>query len=313
MNTAKHKVAILDLGSNSTKLLIANRSEGEKVEAIFQKSLPCRILLDKNDHLSESGFDQVIKTVSKLHLEAIKFNPASFCMVGTEALRKAKNSAMVREKIFEKTGLRLKILTGKEEATGIAFGICSDPKLKNLDEFHAFDLGGGSMEMIEFSKSNLRTLKSLPLGAVTLTNQFISNPKLSLNKEEISSISQYISKCLKENITRENPCEILIGTGGSVVYLRKLHEFCNPSALDNTMLAFTFKKSFIENLTKAICSLNILERRKEFHFLPEDRLDIIPSALIAILEVMNFMEIEKLTHSFHNLRFGIAANPKLMD
>ena len=313
MNTAKHKVAILDLGSNTSKLLVANRSEGEKVEAIFQKSLPCRILLDKNDHLSEPGLDRIIKTVSKLHFEAVKFNPARFCIVGTEALRKAKNSAMVRKKIFEKTGLKLKILTGKEEATGIAFGICSDPKLKNLDEFHAFDLGGGSMEMIEFSKSNLRTVKSLPLGAVTLTNQFISNPKLSLNEEETSSISQYISQCLKENITRENPCRILIGTGGSVVYLRKLHEFCNPSVPDSTTLAFTFKKSFIKDLTETICSQNILERRKEFHFLPEDRLDIIPSALITILEVMNFMEIDELTHSFHNLRFGIASNPKLMD
>lgn len=313
MNTAKHKVAILDLGSNTSKLLVANRSEGEKVEAIFQKSLPCRILLDKNDHLSETGLDRIIKTVSKLHFEAVKFNPARFCIVGTEALRKAKNSAMVREKIFEKTGLKLKILTGKEEATGIAFGICSDPKLQNRDEFHAFDLGGGSMEMIEFSKSNLRTVKSLPLGAVTLTNQFISNPKLSLNEEETSSISQYISQCLKENITRKNPCGILIGTGGSVVYLRKLHEFCNPSVPDSTTLAFTFKKSFIKDLTETICSQNILERRKEFHFLPEDRLDIIPSALITILEVMNFMEIDELTHSFHNLRFGIASNPKLMD
>jgi exopolyphosphatase/guanosine-5'-triphosphate,3'-diphosphate pyrophosphatase len=313
LNTAKHKVAILDLGSNTSKLLVANRSEGKKVEAIFQKSLPCRILLDKNDHLSESGIDRIINTVSKLHFEAVKFNPARFCIVGTEALRKAKNSAMVREKIFEKTGLKLKILTGKEEATGIAFGICSDPKLQNRDEFHAFDLGGGSMEMIEFSKSNLRTVESLPLGAVTLTNEFISNPKLSLNEEETYSISQYISQCLKENITRENPCGILIGTGGSVVYLRKLHEFCNPSVPDSTTLAFTFKKSFIEDLTKTICSLNILERRKEFHFLPEDRLDIIPSALITILEVMNFMEIDELTHSFHNLRFGIAANPKLMD
>ena len=146
-----------------------------------------------------------------------------------------------------------------------------------------------------------------------ICSQFISNPKLSLNEEETAAISQYISQCLKENITRENPCGILIGTGGSVVYLRKLHEFCNPSVPDGTTLAFTFKKSFIEDLTKTICSLNILERRKEFHFLPEDRLDIIPSALITILEVMNFMEIDELTHSFHNLRFGIAANPKLMD
>ena len=73
MNTAKHKVAILDLGSNTSKLLVANRSEGKKVEAIFQKSLPCRILLDKNDHLSEPGLDRIIKTVSKLHFEAVKF------------------------------------------------------------------------------------------------------------------------------------------------------------------------------------------------------------------------------------------------
>ncbi len=313
MNTAKHKVAIIDLGSNTSKILVANRFEGEKVEAIFQKSLPCRILLDKDDYIPDSGLERIIKTVSKLHFEAVEFNPTRFCIVATEALRKAKNSAMVKQKIFEKTGLRLKILTGKEEATGIAFGICSDPKLKNVDEFHAFDLGGGSMEIIEFSKSNLSTVESLPLGAVTLTNQFISNPKLSLNEEETSSISQYISQCLKENITRENPCEILIGTGGSLVYLRKLHEFCNPSVQDGTTLAFTFKKSFIEDLTKTICSLNLLERRKEFNFLPEDRLDIIPSALITILEVMNFMEIDELTHSFHNLRFGIAANPETMD
>ena len=89
MNTAKHKVAILDLGSNTSKLLVANRSEGGKVEAIFQRSLSCRILLDRNDHLSEPGLDKIIKTVSKLHFEAVKFNPARICIVGTEALRKA--------------------------------------------------------------------------------------------------------------------------------------------------------------------------------------------------------------------------------
>ncbi len=313
MNTAKNKVAILDLGSNTAKLLVANRSEGGKIEAIFQKSMPCRILLDRNDHILQPAIARIIKTVSKLHLEAVKFNPECIFMVGTEALRKAKNSAIVRQKIFEKTGLKLKILTGKEEATGIVFGICSDPKLQNVEEFHAFDLGGGSMEIIELSKSNITMVESLPLGAVTMTNKFISNPKLKLDEDEASSISQYISQSLRENITRKKPCEILIGTGGSVFYLRKLHEFFYPSITANTNHAFTLERSFIEDLTKTICSLDILQRHKKFHFLPEDRLDIIPSALITILEVMNFMKINELTHSFHNLRFGIAANPEIMD
>lgn len=312
MNTAKHNVAIIDLGSNTSKLLIANRSEGEKVEAIFQKSLPCRILLNRNYFIPESGLNRIIKTVSKLHFEAVKFNSLHFYIVGTENLRKAKNSAVVEQKILEKTGLKLKILTGKEEATGIAFGICSDPKLKNIDEFHAFDLGGGSMEIIEFSQNKLRTVESLPLGAVTLTNKFITNPKLTLDENEISSISQYISKCLQENFTYENLCKILIGTGGSVVYLRKLYDFFNPSLPDSKTLAFTLEKSLIEDLTQTICSMNIVERRKEFHFLPEERLDIIPSSLIAILEVMNFMKIDKLTHSFRNLSFGIAARPEII-
>lgn len=293
--------------------MVANRSEDEKVEAIFQKSLPCRILLDRNDLIAVSGLDRIIKTVCKLHFEAVKFNPARFWVVGTEALRKAKNSAVVVQKILEKTGQKLRILTGEEEATGIAFGICSDPKLKNVEEFHAFDLGGGSIEMIEFSKNNLRTIESLPLGAVTLTRKFISNPKLTLNDNETSSISHYISQSLKENITSKKPCSTLIGTGGSVVYLRKLNEFFHPSIPVGTTLAFTLQKSFIEDLTKMICSMNILERRKEFHFLPEDRLDIMPSALITILEVMNFMKIDKLTHSFHNLRFGIAAKPEIIN
>jgi exopolyphosphatase/pppGpp-phosphohydrolase len=52
--------------------------------------------------------------------------------------------------------------------------------------------------------------------------------------------------------------------------------------------------------------MNLFERISQFNELPRDRADVFPAALIVILELMKFLKLAKLTHSFHNLRYGLA-------
>ena len=73
----------------------------------------------------------------------------------------------------------------------------------------------------------------------------------------------------------------------------------------------------IENVTQMIAAMDVSARITAFPQLPEDRADIFPAALFVILEIMKFANCKSITHSFHNLRYGVASkiisNPDYFD
>ena len=311
--TVNHRVAVLDLGSNTSKLLVAEKATDGSIVPVFQKSYPCRIQLEQNSDISISGRLKILKLLKLLHTESLKYNPSDFLLVGTEVLRKTHNISVLKEEILEKTGLKLKVLTGKQEATTVALGIKTDPNFIDLKTFHAFDLGGGSLELLEFRDNMIVTAQSLPLGSVTLNQRFVEKPESVLSTDLMDQISQHVWQSLENLSELKRDCNFLIGTGGSIAFSKQLIKSISAKHSLTDSNDYQLRQTDLKSLKDELCSLNLEERANKFPTLPIDRLDILPCGLITVLEIMKFLKIDHIAHSFHNLRFGLVANPEITE
>ena len=225
-------------------------------------------------------------------------------VVATEALRRLSNADVLIERIRKDLGILIEVISGSQEASYIARGLVTDPTISSLTEFHAIDLGGGSLEIMKVVNGKPQDINSLPLGAVVLAEKFLGNLSSKPLGGDILAMQNYISEKLRDDaFLNAQECVHLVGTGGSIVFLRKLicSEY-NIEFLSHSNLGL----SDIEKITYQVNSLSLNERVVQFDKLPRDRADVFPAALIVVLELMKFLKLANLTHSFHNLRYGFA-------
>jgi len=312
------KVAVLDIGSNTAKALVVQKNNSENFISIGEKSFSMRLLsglAQKNPVFSFRVIEDVIDVIGKLIQFSSIYSPSVTCIVGTEALRRMKNSTDLVLRIKKKFSVDLQILSGESEAYLVAQGLLTDPAIIQLKSFSAIDIGGGSLEGIKVNNGLCEERFSLALGAVVLAERFFSNITNCLTASEINNLKKEIRSNLQKNGTSVlEPTRTLVGTGGSLVFLRRIISTINNNKFeDENILEF----DSIEKVTQMISVMDVRARITAFPELPEDRADIFPAALFVILEIMKFANCKSITHSFHNLRYGVASkiisNPEYFD
>ena len=123
-------VAVIDIGSNSIKVLVAARSVAGGITALTTRTIDARISagISKADpRLTEEGIARGLDAIGALLKDAAAFSPATTILVATSAVRDAKNGADFRLRVLAATGLTIRILTGDEEAHLIGRGLTCDP------------------------------------------------------------------------------------------------------------------------------------------------------------------------------------------
>ena len=309
-------VSVFDIGSNTAKVLIAKRNPAGQLVCVAEKSLPCRLgagLSSKLPVLTPLVIEETLNVLGQLFSFSSSFSPLKIRVVATEALRRLSNAHILIERVKERFDVTIEILSGKEEAFYVAKGLMTDLNLLSSGEFCAIDLGGGSMEIVRVENGNCREMLSLPLGAVVLSEKFLGDlnkkPEVGNIKDLQSHISSTLSTLCPPSMKK---CSRLVGTGGSIIFLRQLLSSSNKVNLNDYSFLI---RTEIKKITEEINSLDLVQRISKFKDLPSDRADVFPSALLVILELLEFWKLNGLTHSFHNLRYGIAGelltNPQM--
>lgn len=282
-------VAIIDIGTNSIKLLVAN-SQGTLLNAIRGVRIGEGIG-EKKFTLKKEVIQRNINAIKELLTEAEPFKPAATLITGTSALRDAENAQEFREELKTATGLDLRILTGEEEARIIAKGIATDPNVKPFNEFSLFDLGGGSLECIHYKNKKLAFVHSFPLGIVRLTEKYITNPSGKINFEELL----YIKKVIEQEVTHFPLKGIpLVASGGGLSTAKNILQK-GPILHINDL----------EELLVKLSNCTVQERIHSYN-VPEYRADVMPTALMIIITLANKADCKEIIYSSFNLRFGLA-------
>lgn len=295
------RVAVIDLGSNSFKLLVA---EGSRVACIFEAYEDVRLLESRDSGvIGNEKFLQGVRAVKTLFEAAREHEAAATAIVGTSVFRTTTNARAFVEAIRIATGTPLRVLSGEEEAEGIAAGVATDSLVSALPRVPAiFDLGGGSLEFIGARGSDVR---SWQLGAVRMMCEFVRDPKAAISPE----IIRKIRRSVRESAGRELRPKISPGTpivfcGGVLAIAHRI--LAQKSGLAPALFPRRIPLLCLEVLLEHL-AMRSAKERAELDGVPATRADVFPVALAIVIEVAEICGADSLIFSPRNLRYGIAA------
>jgi exopolyphosphatase/guanosine-5'-triphosphate,3'-diphosphate pyrophosphatase len=301
-------VAVLDIGSNSIKILVATRRADGRLESLAMHTLDARIsagISKAHPRLGEEGMARGLAAIEDLLARAAPFSPDQTILVATSAVRDAENGTEFRERVRASTGHAIRVLTGDEEAFLIGRGLTCDPALADLRDFYVFDLGGGSLECLAFRHRDVAVEASLPLGCVRLTERFVADPSLPLAPAERDAIAAHTRTVLASGAFPFSlpPGAAAVCAGGSMTTVRAMLGAAEGRRVNETDPRIAIAQ--IAALLDRVAALPLAERRL-LPGLPAARADVFPAALVTLLTVAETGGFEAFQHSFYNLRWGLA-------
>lgn len=301
-------VAVIDIGSNSIKVLVARRLADGRIEQLKNKTLDCRIstgISATTPRLSEDGMARGLAAIRELLALAAPFAPGRIQLVATSAVRDAANGDDFRARVLSDTGHPVRMLSGDEEANLIGLGLTSDPALADLRDFHVFDLGGGSLECLTFCERRITQAISLRLGCVRMTEKFFGDPTLALDHDRCLGLALFVKQEVRRAGFRfDLASPLVVFTGGTITTIRLLKGALHGVGLEDTPAVVT--ASTVHHLLDELAPLNLAER-KIVPGMPAARADVFPAALVTVMAVLEIAGVDHLRHSLHNLRWGVAA------
>ncbi|MEO5960532.1 MAG: phosphatase [Opitutaceae bacterium] len=302
-------VAVVDIGSNSIKVLVATRDASGLVIALHSRTIDARIgagISQLEPRLTEGGMAAGLAAIRSLLDDAARYSPARVALVATSAVRDASNGADFRARVRAATGHEIRILSGHEEANLIGRGLTSDPALRDLRDFYVFDLGGGSLECLTFRDRRIVQAVSLQLGCVRLTEKFVANPAQPFPAAATDRIAAHVRESaaaagFKFSLARD---ALVIGTGGTMATARAILAARDGLPFDGTEPTVT-----VAQLRELFATLGALPltARKQIAGLPPARADVFPTALATFIALAEIGGIAAFRNSLFNLRYGLAA------
>ena len=221
----RERIAIIDLGTNTFHLLIAEK-EGSKTSIVYREKQAVKIGLGGINQgiINEPAMLRALTCLGNFKNIMDDWKVSRTLAFGTSALRSAANGGEVIEKIKQKTGITVRLISGEEEAEYIYYGVRSAMDLGN-EKSLIIDIGGGSVEFIIGNKGQIFWKQSFDIGAQRLLEQFQKHDPI-LPKEILD-----LEACFEKSLTtlqhafeKYSP-SILVGSSGTFDTLSEI--YCN--------------------------------------------------------------------------------------
>ena len=300
MNT--QKLAAIDIGSNSLKLVIVEAAASDSFTVILQDRERVRLGHEtlRNKFLSKEAINLSADAIGKFRSIAESRDVHSIIAVATASVREANNAAEFVKEIEERTGIRVDVLSSIEEARLIGIAVAQFFGADN-ESLLNIDIGGGSTELSLMKNGEPLKLFSMKLGAVGLTERFIfSNPP---TKEELKNLQLEIISALQQPLRkmRNQTWHFSTGTSGTIVNLTELLNL-QTGETSAAKPVVQFKK--LVALKKMLAGWTIEERAKLPVISPQ-RAEVIIAGGQILEGVMRAFGIEKLQPCGYALREGV--------
>ncbi|KJS85683.1 MAG: hypothetical protein JM58_08080 [Peptococcaceae bacterium BICA1-8] len=284
------RIAAIDIGTNSTRLLVANYN-GNQVIPLYTDLEATRIGegVGGSGIINRCALTRTLKCLERYINKCLQFNVEKVRLVATSAVRDAQNKLEVADEVYQKTKFQLEVLTGEKEAELSYLGVVSDLEQAELKKYIVVDLGGGSTELIFPTPKGIE-YRSVNLGAVRLYE----------NKKLIADTSTILANLIPEWFS-VNP--ILVGVGGTVTTLVAIKlglEKYDPAQVHGYQLELEDIRSISNKLNRLS-----LEQRKTVKGLQPERADIIPYGIYILEKVMEILGVKKITASEKDILYGI--------
>jgi len=310
--------AVIDVGTNSVKLLVAD-VQGGGIEPVVEDSEQTRLGAGfyESRRLQPEAIAQTAKAVAAFAAKARELGAVSTRVIATSAARDAVNPGDLLSAIEKASGVKVVIISGEQEADWAYQGVTSDPRLAG-QALLLMDVGGGSTEFILGRGPEKHFRQSFLLGTVRLLEKLRPDDPPTPEQKAIcrkwvkdfllAEVWPELSPALERETKSGSTLTVprLIGTGGTATILARMegrmHDY-NRLKIEALRLSLTQ----VQGWANQLWNLPLAERR-EITGLPPKRADVILPGLeiyAGTMEVFGFSELRVSTRS---LRFAVALN-----
>ncbi|WP_251870209.1 Ppx/GppA family phosphatase [Enterococcus italicus] len=295
------KVAIIDVGSNTVRLVIYQVSPVGNISQLQNVKLPARLYqyLDENQELSESGTAKLVEVIQLFQEILSEFDVDEIIATATAVIRQATNRQAVLAKVAEQTKLNLRLLSGEEEAY---YGQYAVVRTTQFSEGYTVDMGGGSTEVTYFKDNQIQHSHSFPFGVVTLKNLFFQNKEPNDSKA-IKKTKDYVRKQFASQKWIKPRDVPIIGIGGSARNIASVYQIVSNYPLSG-IHEYEMTKANLNETSELFQSLTLAELQN-LDGLSKDRADIILPANLTFLALCEITEAEKFVFCNKGLREGL--------
>jgi exopolyphosphatase/guanosine-5'-triphosphate,3'-diphosphate pyrophosphatase len=306
------RIAAIDLGTNSFHLLVVDAGpDGSFVPLVREKEM-LRLGDDvaREGRISRDGADRALATVRRFRALADGAGATRVVACATSAFREADNGRRVAAILAAETGIEPRIIDGETEAS-LIYSAVRASVLMEKGPVLAFDLGGGSLEVMVGDGNALWWARSLPLGVARLTAELVRHdPPTRGDRRRLRSRLRHqlepVAGKIAEMFDDGSPFAptLAVGSGGTFCDLARMVAYRRSGGIPVSVNQFTFSRLEFLELHEQLLGASAVERRR-VPGLELRRADLVPAGALLLESAMELFGFDELTVSEWALREGM--------
>ncbi len=311
------RIAAVDLGSNSIRMIVADVSPAGDIRVVDEMKAMPRLGagVDRTGVLADASMDAAVAALARMGTLARQMHADRVDAVATSAVRDAANGGAFLDRVRAETGLRVRVLSGEEEAR-LSFRSALAHFELGAGRTVVMDIGGGSLELALAAEGLLERLVSLPFGAIRATEQFLARAAdgPGATARALRELRRAVRWAVRDAMpVREWRGARVVGSGGTftnlagVVAARPAKGGVKPGARPPTPRArhgTVVTRAGVEHVLDRLAAMTSAERAAVPGLNPA-RADIIVAGLATAAEVLAVFEARELHVSGYGIREGL--------
>lgn len=297
------RIAVIDLGTNTFNLLIADTA-GAKFNTVFSEEIAVKLGEGGINAglIAPEAWDRGIAALHYIRQKITAYQCEKVRAIATSAIRSASNGTQFKAAVKEATGIDIETIDGDTEARLIYEGVRKAVSLSKPSLI--MDIGGGSVEFILCDQDNLFWQASYPIGAARLRESFHTSDPIS--DADIKKIERHLENSLQELFDQ---CKVykpqcLIGSAGAFESFAEIIFRKNDRHPDKAHTEFIFEMAQFRETASEILSADHATREK-IPGLIAFRVDMIVPATVLTLFVLSRTGVKSLKLSTYALKEGV--------
>lgn len=294
------RLAVLDLGTNTFHLLIAEWGPTSTFESIYKEKRFVKLAEHGIERIGDSSMRRAKATLLDYRRILDQYEVEQVKVLGTAALRRASNGKDLMHWAAKEVQLDIQIISGQREAALIHRGVYQSLPDPN-HRFLVMDIGGGSVEFIIAEQGRIQWCQSFPIGAAVLLREYHQHDPITA--AEVEAITGFLNAHLGplSEALQQWPTQWLVGAAGTfdIIAEQLAVESSSPATWEIDPERFF---PLYEELKAMSWS-----EREQSDWIPADRVDMIVVATTLIQHILQTYHIKQFTVSAYSLKEGMLA------
>jgi exopolyphosphatase / guanosine-5'-triphosphate,3'-diphosphate pyrophosphatase len=297
------RVAVVDIGTNSTRLLIADVHASGSLHVLVRHSNVTRLGhgVDASGALSEEACQRVFDRLQQYSAEIKEHQCEANMAVLTSAVRDASNGAQFAERVRDDYHLDAQVLSGDQEAQLTFLGAMSGRE-PSPEPTVVIDIGGGSTEFIVGHNHSAGFHVSTPAGVVRMSERHIHSDPPS--PSELQELAIDVRRTFLQHLPPDErrPVMHAIAVAGTATSAASIEQELDPYD-PQRVHGYQLMLGTVEMLLARLADMDEAARQRVVGLNP-DRAPTIVAGMILLIEAMNAFELEQVEVSEHDILYG---------